>query len=281
MSKIVNRWERPLSSLIPYMTWGALKPEHRYCWTSARHINTCYELHIILDGTCYLSFDTVGYSMKAGQAVIIAPNVYHAPSNVSSPFCHFSLPFSVNCELLDTMDAVDTKGHLFFEPDHKAVSLCQDILAELDSAPYMHYEYASALFSQLLILCFRSIHATVVSEENDKKHHTPNNEIELIDHFFAMYPPERQTREELAAYLCCSRRQLNRKMQAIYGTTFQQKLITSRMDMARYLLRTTEFSVNEISSRVGYADNAAFYRIFRQHTGTTPAQYRKEKLLDK
>ena len=30
-----------------------------------------------------------------------------------------------------------------------------------------------------------------------------------------------------------------------------------------------------------YADNAAFFRAFRQHTGMTPAQYRKEKSLEK
>lgn len=281
MSKIVKHWESPLSSLIPYMTWGGLKPELRCHWTSARHSNTCYELHIILDGTCNLSFDTVELAMKAGQAVIITPDVFHAPNNVSPVFCRFSLPFSVNRELVDAMDAVDAKGHLFFEPDRRVIALCRDILVELDSAPYMHKEYASALFSQLLILCFRNIHTTVTSEELGKKHQTPDDEIERIDHFFAMYPLERQTREELAAYLGCSQRQLNRKMQAIYGTTFQQKLMISRMDMARYLLRTTELSVNEISFRVGYADNAAFYRIFRQHTGITPAQYRKENQLAK
>ena len=281
MSKIVKRWESPLSSLIPYMTWGGLKPELRYHWTSARHSNTCYELHIILDGTCDLSFDNVVHSMKAGDAVIIAPDVFHAPSNVSAQFCRFSLPFSVNRELVDAMDAVDAKGHLLFQPVRSVITLCQDILTELDSVPYMHHEYASALFSQLLILCFRNIRTAVVSGENGQKQHTPDDEIERIDHFFAMFPLERQTREELAAYLGCSQRQLNRKMQAIYGTTFQQKLIASRMNMARYLLRTTEFSVNEISFRVGYADNAAFYRIFRQHTGITPAQYRKENQLTK
>ena len=96
-----------------------------------------------------------------------------------------------------------------------------------------------------------------------------------------MYPPERQTRQELAEYLHCSQRQLIRKMQALYGVSFRQKLIASRMDLARYLLRSTDNSVNEISTRVGYADNAAFFRAFRQHTGMTPAQYRKEKRLEK
>ena len=103
-----------------------------------------------------------------------------------------------------------------------------------------------------------------------------------------MYQRIRDLREDrdlkqkhLSEYLHCSQRQLIRKMQALYGVSFRQKLIESRMDLARYLLRSTEASVNEISTKVGYADNAAFFRAFRQHTGKTPAQYRKEKRAGK
>ena len=70
-------------------------------------------------------------------------------------------------------------------------------------------------------------------------------------------------------------------MQALYGVSFRQKLIASRMDLAKYLLRSTALGVNEISAKVGYADNAAFFRAFRQHTGMTPAQYRKKKQAEK
>jgi len=128
-----------------------------------------------------------------------------------------------------------------------------------------------------MILCMRTIGQETKIKPEKLKASTQEDEIERIDNFFAMYPPERQTRQELAEYLHCSQRQLIRKMQALYGVSFRQKLIASRMDLARYLLRSTETSVNEISARVGYADNAAFFRAFRQHTGMTPAQYRKEK----
>ena len=281
MSKIVKPWERRLGALIPYLAWGGLAQSSRCCWTTSRHSNTCYELHIILDGTCNLAFDAGIHPMSVGQAVMIAPNVFHAPSDVSPQFCRFSLSFSVDAELLNTMDRVDAEGYRFFEPDDRVLTLCREILRELDAESFLKRDLTSALFSELMILCLRAVHNTRVEDKKEEKNLTQEDEIERIDNFFAMYPPERQTRQELAEYLHCSQRQLIRKMQALYGVSFRQKLIDSRMDLARYLLRSTESSVNEISSKVGYADNAAFFRAFRQHTGMTPAQYRKEKQAGK
>lgn len=281
MSKIAKPWESHLGRLLPYMAWGGLASGSRCCWTTSRHSNTCYELHIILEGTCNLAFDAGIHPMAAGQAVLIAPNVFHAPSDVSPQFCRFSLSFSVDEELLHAMDGVDTEGYRFFEAGSRIMTLCGEILRELDEDTFLSQEMISAQFSQLMILCLRTVNDAVQDSRKEEKHLTQEDEIERIDNFFAMYPPERQTRQELAEYLHCSQRQLIRKMQALYGVSFRQKLITSRMDLARYLLRSTEASVNEISTRVGYADNAAFFRAFRQHTGMTPAQYRKEKRTGK
>ena len=281
MSKIAKPWETRLGRLIPYMAWGGLASSNRCCWTTSRHSNTCYELHIILEGTCNLAFDAGIHPMSAGQAVMIAPNVFHAPSDVSDAFCRFSLSFSVDEELRNAMSGVDAEGYRFFEPGSRVTTLCLEILRELDEEAFLNREMTSAQFSQLMVLCLRSVRSAVQEDRKEEKNLTQEDEIERIDNFFALYPPERQTRQELAEYLHCSQRQLIRKMQALYGVSFRQKLIASRMDLARYLLRSTLLSVNEISTKVGYADNAAFFRAFRQHTGMTPAQYRKEKQAGK
>ena len=277
MGKIEKPWELPLSSRIPYLAWGGLAQASRCCWTTPRHSNTCYELHIILEGTCNLAFDTQSYDLSLGQAVLIAPNVFHAPSNVSESFCRFSLSFSLSKDLADALLTVDREGYLLFESGSQVVSLCRDILRELDEDVFLNRELVSALFSQLMILCLRMVRGDKACVSDAGKPLTQEDEIERIDNFFAIFPPEQQTRAELAKYLHCSQRQLIRKMQALYGVSFREKLIASRMDLAKYLLRSTDKSVNEISTAVGYADNAAFFRIFRQHTGMTPAHYRKER----
>ena len=277
MSKIEKPWEVRLSDRIPYMAWGGLAPGSRCCWTTSRHSNTCYELHIILDGTCKLAFDAQTLDLDAGQAVMIAPNVFHAPSDVSEQFCRFSISFSVRESLVSALEGINREGYRFFEPDNRVLELCGEIIEELDTETFLSGELVSAQFSQLMIRCLRFVREKTEPVIKAEKSLTQEDEIERIDNFFALYPPERQTRQELAQYLHCSQRQLIRKMQALYGVSFRQKLMDSRMDLARYLLRSTDKSVNEISTTVGYADNAAFFRVFRQYTGMTPAQYRKEK----
>ena len=59
--------------------------------------------------------------------------------------------------------------------------------------------------------------------------------------------------------------------------SFQQKLLQSRMENAKYLLRATDKPVSEIAGIIGYADTTAFSRGFRQNTGLTPVQYRTQE----
>lgn len=68
---------------------------------------------------------------------------------------------------------------------------------------------------------------------------------------------------------------------------FQQELSRSPLDhlhglrcaRARVLLEVTLESVPSIAAACGYADPAAFRRIFARHTGMAPAEYRKRHAL--
>ena len=177
MSRIVKPWESRLSTLLPYLAWGGLAPDHRCCWTTSRHSNTCYELHIILEGNCSLAFDAGVHPMSAGQAVMIAPNVFHAPSHVSEAFCRFSLSFSVDGELISVMDGVNEDGYRFFQPDNRVLSLCREILRELDGDSFLKRELTSALFSELMILCLRTVYNPKSKNLTEEKNLT-QDEIE-------------------------------------------------------------------------------------------------------
>ena len=97
----------------------------------------------------------------------------------------------------------------------------------------------------------------------------------VIDVFFGNTPPKLRTKENLAKLLSCSERQVLRKIRTLYGMSFQQKQILSRIDTAQHLLRVSDKSVEEICAFVGYADTAAFYKAFKTYTHTTPVRYRK------
>jgi transcriptional regulator GlxA family with amidase domain len=70
-------------------------------------------------------------------------------------------------------------------------------------------------------------------------------------------------------------RSLQRKFKAQTGMTplsFQQKL---RIDHAKRLLESSKFSVGQIAIEVGYCDEAAFRKLFRDRTNLTPSDFRR------
>lgn len=81
------------------------------------------------------------------------------------------------------------------------------------------------------------------------------------------------SREEVAHRLGLHPRTLGRRLQQC-GTTFQDLLDETRLEVARQLLRGTRSSVARIAASLGYHDPTVFTRAFRRWTGTTPRDYR-------
>lgn len=61
------------------------------------------------------------------------------------------------------------------------------------------------------------------------------------------------------------------------GEGFVEYLTGIRMEKAKELLNTTEYSMKEICSMVGYADPNYFSRSFKKNVGVTPTEYKEGK----
>lgn len=63
------------------------------------------------------------------------------------------------------------------------------------------------------------------------------------------------------------------------GTSVMESIIQKRINDAKELLSSTEMSVNDISSEVGFSNNTHFIQTFKKRVGVTPLQYRKQHNL--
>lgn len=81
--------------------------------------------------------------------------------------------------------------------------------------------------------------------------------------------------EEAAAVVELSPFHFAREFRATTGHSPYQYLLAQRMDHARSLLRTTDWSVQEIAAQCGFVSAASFVRAFRQRVGATPGEWRK------
>lgn len=79
---------------------------------------------------------------------------------------------------------------------------------------------------------------------------------------------------ELARMVGMSEYHFIRVFREVMGVTPGQYVIASRMNYARYLLKTTALPVAEIGSMAGYASESMFTAAFRRTQGITPSAYR-------
>jgi LacI family transcriptional regulator len=72
-----------------------------------------------------------------------------------------------------------------------------------------------------------------------------------------------------------NRRWLERNFASHFGRTVHNEITRVRIETAKRLLRGSEFSLDAIAARCGFAESKRFYVVFRNVTGTTPAAYRR------
>lgn len=81
--------------------------------------------------------------------------------------------------------------------------------------------------------------------------------------------------ETIANKICMSRSQLNRKVKSITDMDTATYIRQARLQFARNLLVSSDNAIGDIVIRCGFEYQSYFNRIFKQHFGMTPMEYRK------
>lgn len=81
---------------------------------------------------------------------------------------------------------------------------------------------------------------------------------------------------QAAELLHCNLYTLSRDIRRKTGKTYTQLVQDKRLSQASFLLHTTDWTVERIARAVGYENISYFHRLFQQHFGRSPRQYRVE-----
>ena len=84
------------------------------------------------------------------------------------------------------------------------------------------------------------------------------------------------TLNEVADHVLRNPAYLSHTLTQKYGQSFREILSSTRIYKAKELLTSTEESIQSIASNVGFKSPNYFSRVFKESTGKTPGEYRKE-----
>lgn len=81
--------------------------------------------------------------------------------------------------------------------------------------------------------------------------------------------------EKMAGQLYVHPAYLSRLFKEVQGVTYTQYLMRRRIERAKALLKAGNLRVYKVGQAVGYDNMKYFHKVFKEHTGVTPGEYRE------
>ena len=127
------------------------------------------------------------------------------------------------------------------------------------------------LIAELIEWHIRDSHSVSIKSIGD----SDMEAIHRLSHFLQQHYCDALDVRSLARMCFMSKSKLSDLFRSIYGTTIVEFIKDLRVERAKDLLANSSYTIKEISSIVGYAQQSSFTYVFKGKTNTTPKEYRK------
>lgn len=249
---------------------GETFPDNRIFLKRENH--PIFVIEYIVSGIEHLEVDGVKYKLEEGDLCILEPKVPHSyRSDTSYPVHKKWINFT--SDIFETLyEKMGLKGTIVYK-DTNSGNFFDVLLAiaktSLHSEDICH-DVALNLFN-LLFLLAKSIQkkgekrvsklALKTKEQLDKNIYTNATLDEILQDIFY------------------SKKQITREFKKYYNDTPYNYLISTKISMAKRLLKTSSLSIKEISIKLGFENQHYFSNAFKKKTKLSPSQYRDKYLM--
>jgi len=221
-------------------------------------------LHFI-DGDCALADDAhpEPHPLKVGQGLLVPPGVPQEYGAFQNYFVEDSICFTG-----PTADAFLQAGiirHGIIEIGRERILL--PLINRIRAGTLTDFLSAGVMLQQLLL----DLH-----HDNSTSHFSePQRRLQRLLTMLNQHPQEWWTVKNMAEFCNISENYLRRLFLEQTGMSPKEYVEQMKMRQAVELLTGTNLQVNEIATRLGYADPYHFNRRFAARTGLPPGRYRQ------
>lgn len=260
---------------LTYCGWENCMPSHRF----GPNRRSSYILHMVKHGKGILEMNDKVYQIGQGEAFMIPPGVeawYEADKE--EPWAYMWLGFAG----LKADECVGSAGFSLKKPVRK-INCMQELQGYIDRIiEASQLTYANELKRNgLLLMSFSELIEDYQGSEDAKRgvtqHPYPRTvyvqqAVEYIVHHYN----ERLKINELADYIGVNRSYLTSNFKQSMGCSPQEYLVNLRMEKAKMFLKTTDMPISAVAGAVGYVDQLAFSKVFKQRCKMSPSMYKEE-----
>ena len=247
------------------------------------HFHSFFEIHYILRGHMHIVINDQDLFLSRGDLCLIPPKLVHYIYQDEDSH-RVGFRFSFKQAKTGTESGCFARFDSAFGglrearilPGGSLFRKCLDASREALSHAAPAYIVDELLFLALDELAY-SIPGKRYPAEDAGSAVTDSLMAEYIEDYLNLHYRGTPQLGDLAQALKLSVRQLQRVIFRLFGMNFTALVTVKRLTVARFLLRKTDLSIEEIAYRVGFCDKPYFYRKFSAYYGITPLQYRKKR----
>lgn len=246
------------------------------------------ELIYIKKGTGTITVDLKSYHISSGTIALIIPGQLHSIEQYGQESMEYeNIIFHPNILISKKTDTSNTdflqpllsgsiSVPLLYTPDfpyYKEIAACVDANDEISRTNPKGYQLF--IKSQLFMLFFILVNKCSLKEP-PKKDYKSLEKMKLILKYIENHYMDRITIEDVAKEVGLSQSHFMKYFKNTMGSTFIDYLNEYRLTMASRLLVSSDSSILDIASEVGFENLSYFNRTFKKRFDMTPRDYRKK-----
>lgn len=210
--------------------------------TSKMHFHGYTEIHIIVGGEITYFIDGQVYTFKAGDILSIPKKTYHHCLNLNDDAQSIAFQTEKNIDGIRSTSI--------------SLPLLLDFVEEIKKAKQSN-DYN-------VILKYISLCSALLMNEKIVNPVETVDYLFVISEFFSNQYNQKVTIQTLANELRLSEKQTARLVKKYTGNTFNQQLTLSRLNVANYLINSTDMTMTEIAEYVGFESYSGFWKASKK-----------------
>lgn len=261
---------------LPNLLYVAELTEQGQSYYPHQHKTLC-EMVLIEEGTASFQIDAKNYTVVAGDLIVYNQNVTHSETYpADAPVKRYVIGINrvllagrgINCIIPDEVSPVVHLGEWAKELSH----YFKVIVKEGISMRPGYEQICKGLLLTIFAIILRCCDLLPPEDEDSDSSLAPRISAFLEENY-----AHDITLNDIAAHFYISSYYLAHLMKKEFGISPIKQIMLLRMGEAQQLLLTTNYTITNICSMVGYENLNYFFYLFKRHTGLTPNQFRETK----
>ena len=235
-----------------------------------------YLIYFVLDGKGEFQTSDNRIALHAGDGFLIRPNeqaFFQADEN--DPWTYLWIGFD-GTRCAEYLQDIGLEGsrQTFRSPDGEKLKEITQEMLRYHTAGVENDFLLQSLLCRFFACLARSLSIPLSAvAKNDRENFYVRRAVEFVHYNYANHI----TVSDMAKYVSLNRSYLFTLFQRVLHISPQEFLTTFRLTRAKEQLTLSDSTVAAIAQSVGYRDPLVFSKAFKQMTGMTPVQYRRQQ----